>query len=184
MLGQLGLCFYVPVRPINDYLPPICPSYQCISTVLLTSFFISANDILLSIIPSANASFRLQIKILISVAGIVGVVFCLLLVPSILLMCTFHMLCQLTLSDNATFFQCFLPLIDFCIDICDSWDYVHSVIAPIRPYTPPPPPLLLMSLYLLYAPPIKVSILYPIDKSTFISIIPYINYFSVDGNKY
>ena len=111
MLVYLGLCLYVPARPIDDSFPPICPSYQCISTFILMSFFLSDNDNLLSIIPSVNASFRLYIKILILVAGIVGIVFCMLLGLYILLMRHFRMLCQLPLSVNATFFQCFLTLI-------------------------------------------------------------------------
>ena len=57
-LGYLGLCFYVPVRPIHDSFHPIRPSYKCVCPVLLMLFFIYVNAPLLSIIPSANASVR------------------------------------------------------------------------------------------------------------------------------
>ena len=40
-LGYLGLCFYVPVRPINFSFPTVLPSYQCVYPVLLMCFFLS-----------------------------------------------------------------------------------------------------------------------------------------------
>ena len=102
-------------------------------------FFFSVNAPLLSMIPSANASARWSIITLILIAGIVGVVFCLLLGPSILFMHPFHMLYQWFFSVNDPFCQFILPLIDLYIDSWDCWDCVLSVIAVFRYYMHPPP---------------------------------------------
>ena len=124
---------------------------------------------------SADASVRWYIIILILIAGIFGVVFCLLLLPSVLLIIPFHMLCQCSLSLNSPFCQWFLPLIDFYIDI---WDYGIVFCLLLRPsvliYAPRP---LLIRLYLLSAPPINVSVLFPVDTSPFLSMITSANYF-------
>ena len=42
-LGYMGLCFYVPVCTINDYLPPIQTSYQSFYPALIMCFFLSVN---------------------------------------------------------------------------------------------------------------------------------------------
>ena len=87
---------------------------------------------------SADASVRWYIIILILIAGAVGVVFCLLLGPSVLFMRSFHLLCQCSLSINAPFYQCLLPLIYLYIDRWVCWYWVLSVIATVHNYTPPP----------------------------------------------
>ena len=112
----MGLCLYVPIHPINVPLPPVHPSYQCICTGLLVCFFPSVNSPLLSMIPYKNASFCWKFIILILIARIFGILFCLLLGPSVLLMHPFRMLCQCYLSVNASFCQYFILLIDWYIN--------------------------------------------------------------------
>ena len=117
-------------------------------------FFLSVNDSLISMLPPADAPVRWYIIILILISGVVGIVFFLLLGPSVLLIFPFRLLCQWSLYVNAPFCQCFVPLIDCYIDSWDCWDCVLSIIAPVRPYIHPPP-LLFMCIYLLPTPSIN-----------------------------
>ena len=104
------------------------------------------------------------------IAGIVGIVFFLLLEPSILLVCCFHLLCQLSFSVNAHFWQWSFLLIDCYIYIWYFLDCFISIIVHVRPYMRPPH-LMLIRIPLLYDSPINMSVLCPIDKAPFLSII-------------
>ena len=102
-------------------------------------FFLYVNAPLFSMLTSSYVSVWWYFIILVLIAGIVGIVFCLLLGLSVLLMHPLYMLCNFTLSVNDPFCQCSLLLIYCYIDIWDCWGCVLSVIAPVRPYMLPPP---------------------------------------------
>ena len=57
-LGWVGLCFYVPVCPMNASFPTVRPSYKCVCPVLLMCLFISINAPLLSMPLYSNATVR------------------------------------------------------------------------------------------------------------------------------
>ena len=124
----MGFCFYAPVRPINYCFYPVRTSCQWVCPVLLMCLFPSADASLLSMLPSANASVIWWIIILIFIAGMGGIAFCLLLEPSIMLMRPLHLLCQCYFSVNTPSCHFFLLLIDFYIDSWNCWDCVLSVI--------------------------------------------------------
>ena len=136
------MCMYVLLMLLSlPSLSPVIPSHKCVCPVLIMCFFLSVNSNLLSMLLFANASVFWYIIILILIAGIVWILFCMLLVPYVLLMYPFHMLCQCSLYANYNFWQCFLPLIDHYIYIWYFWYFVLSIILPVQPYMPPPPPV-------------------------------------------